>query len=343
MRLSAILSHKRYGVKIHKEAKYKTGFEDKIAEFEIFDELPVKTGFSWGEKSKSMAFKWNEFGGEGEDLDENQRDVVRSRITGFLNPIGIKYPGDGIIHMLGIFEGSQDQFQVVDISDLDQDLDETEVKANFVYTYDPNVAIVIRPADCNMSVIYAKNREGQDLVGFIHSSGLSVDAGIPRKAIRHLLEVEDIDIASIRIGITPGISYENYTMAEVGEIRDDETLDADGLKKIQKSKIIESNWRNDHISERVSEGDTERRHVDILGATIMQYIESGLNPNQIEAYDVDTFLSMQERRGFSHRLWEVSKEVGIPAKPGRYMVAVKLDSGKKLADDQKIRNHPKSI
>jgi len=49
MRLSAILSHKRYGVKIHKEAKYKTGFEDKIAEFEIFDELPVKTGFSWGE------------------------------------------------------------------------------------------------------------------------------------------------------------------------------------------------------------------------------------------------------------------------------------------------------
>jgi len=39
----------------------------------------------------------------------------------------------------------------------------------------------------------------------------------------------------------------------------------------------------------------------------------------------------------------IAKEVGIPAKPGRYMVAVKLDSGKKLADDQKIRNHPKSI
>lgn len=289
-------------VPVRKEVKYLHGHKGEIAEFEILSGLPLKTGYSWGEKSGTMSFKWK---GEGE---ENSK--VLQRVESLTSSLDIKYPG--AIHMLGVLEGDQEQYIAVDQSDLDKDADETVTKANCVYTLDPEVALVIRPADCPISVIYGKTKDGKDLAGFVHSAGVSVNAGIPRQAIETLIRQEEIIPESIKIGITPGISKENYS------INDEITIERTTFP------VVERNW-DKYIQPKLTDDITERRNIDILRATIMQYIEAGISPEQIEAYGVDTYEGHKKGVGFSHRYFQEHQD-GEEVSPGRYMVAVQLQN-----------------
>jgi copper oxidase (laccase) domain-containing protein len=282
-------------VKTSTSIVFKPGFENKTAEFEIFQNLPIKTGFSWGNESGNMSYKWN----AGEESPEE----IYERVKAFMKSVDATYPG--IISMPGAFEGPQEQIKAVDSQNLGN-ADETEVQANFIYTFDPNLVIAIRPADCNISIIYGKTHNGREVVGLIHSSAIATNAGIPRLSIRQLIDHEDVDLSSIRIGITPGISRENYFIE-----KDD-------------YPIIEKNWK-ENIDPKVS-GQSQRRYVNILNATIMQYLEEGIEPPQIEAYEVNTYTAMQRGESFSHRLYEEEKAKGKSIAPGRYMVVVQLDN-----------------
>ncbi len=327
MELSSISDLKRYGIKIHKKVSYKKGFEEKIAQFLSFTDSPIKAGFSWGKGTKSMSFFWNEFGGEGEEIEGQGSRKIKERVVGFLGSLGIDYTNNGIVGIIGVYEKSQDQLEAVEITTIDLDLDETGVKANFVYTSDPNIAIIIRPADCPVSVIYAKPKDGRKIAGLIHSSGIATNAGVPRASIKRLLEEESVELDTIKIGITPGISYKNFSTQEIKVILDDEGLDADGQKVERMVEVVEDSWK-DHIGPRVTGLPTERRQVDILGATIMQFIEAGIKPSQIEAYDIDTWDAMEKGESFSDQYYKEMKKRGTHISPGRYIVAVGLASQK---------------
>lgn len=294
---------------------YKDGFENRTAEFEILKGLPIKAGFSWGSESGTMSYKWK--------AESEPAERVYARIAAFTNSLGVTYPR--VVHALGVFEGSQEQIQALDSTDL-EDGDETMIKANFVYTMDTKVALIIRPADCNVSILYAKTRDGRSIAGLVHSSGVSTNAGIPRLAIRHLIDTEDVDPSTIRIGITPGISRENYSISEEDDYKIPEGKTPEEIAKLiegrEKPKIIERNWK-DNIDARTDDPKA-RRNVDILRATIMQYLEEGINPEQIEAYDVDTFASHENGVGFSHRYYDQNKSKNDDVNPGRFMVAVQL-------------------
>lgn len=305
------VSEERYGVRVHKEIRYKEGFEDNIVQFDIFTDTPIANshGFSWGDGT--MSFKWN---------NGDSEEVIRERITKFLKPLGINYgEPPGVIHMTGLFEGSHLQTEEVDRQTLLQnDTYEAVEYANIIIISDTEVPVIIRPGDCNISIIYGKTEDGKDIIAKVHSSGESVNAGLPRHAIEHLKRLKVVQ-SSIRIGITPGISSKYYGMSEADtKIEYDEDGNPKGLRR----SLVEANWKKHLAPKNPNLSNDQKRSVDILGATIMQYIEEGIEPSQIEAYDVDTYEAMKKGVGFS---FEYNLTLGGRQDTGgRYMVAVQL-------------------
>lgn len=296
--VSHVLEGQGLEPKILTEVVYMPGYENKVAFLPFLETLPIKHAFSWGKKSGNMSPVYA--GEEGED-------VVRARIKDFLEASGIEYKNDA--NTVGIFEGSHLQMQKIVFEDL-KNQPETKFESNFIFTRDPRVLLSIRPGDCNVSILYARDRMGRDLVGIIHSSAQSTNAGLPRYAIEYLTQEEDVDISTIRIGITPGISKDHYSISQESDAIKNKTIDR---------IIVERNWKQHIDPHDQSQGDEQRRHVDILGATIMQYVEAGVSPASIEAIDIDTWGASARGEGFSN---EHSKETG--KSQGRYMVAVQL-------------------
>lgn len=286
------------GPKIHREIKYLEGQEEKVAVFESLQDLPIYHGFSWGKESANMSYKY---------AGEEEGSTVKERIGAFLDSVGIRYENDG--NTIGKFEGTHLQTQEITFEDL-KTQPETEVEANFIYTKDPRILLSIKPADCDVSILYAKNKDGKDLVGIVHSSALSANAGLPRYAIDYLDEAEGVNPATIKIGITPGISKHHYSISQASDVIKNKTID---------KVIMERNWKQHIALINPSLGDEQLRAVDITGATAMQFIEAGVTPANIEVYDLDTYTSAESGESFSNRY---SVEAGKPQ--GRYMVAVKL-------------------
>lgn len=227
------ISKERYGAKIRTEPLFKEGYEGRIARFEIFDgtSLEGSHGYSWGDKAKSMSYKLNELKSK-KFSGEQIKKVIGNRVRTFLGSLGIDYPGKGIIHMTGKFDHPQEQYRAVNFNTLNTEIDETDLNVNFAYSVQEKddiegVPVIIRPGDCNIVILHAKNRSGQDIAGFIHLSAISVNAGIPRHAIEYLINTEDVDISTIRLGITPGVFAENYSMAEAEELEQGELVELD--------------------------------------------------------------------------------------------------------------------
>lgn len=281
---------------ILKEVIYKK--EGEIAYLPILESLPLFHGFSWGPKSKNMSSAYAR--------DESVKHV-EARTVSFLKSLGMQ--SKNVINALGVFEGTHPQIMEVSQKDA-KDQQETNVKANFIYTKDSNVTLSIRPGDCNVSIIYAKDGKGRDLVGLIHSSAYSTNMGLPRLAIRHLIEEEGVDPLSIVIGIIPGVSKEHYSLSQEANVLKNPNLD-----KI----IVERNWKNNIFPKNPLKGDDEPRPVDILGATIMQFEEEGISPQNIQAYGIDTYEAAARGEAFSKRH---SDDTGKPQ--GRILVAVQL-------------------
>lgn len=278
--------------------EYKPGEENKVAFLPSLETLPINHAFSWGRESRNMSPVYA--GEEGEE-------TVRARIKYFLEASEMEYKN--VANTTGIFEGTHLQMQEVVFEDL-KDQPETKMKSNFMFTRDSRVVLSIRPGDCNVSIIYATDRMGRDLVGIIHSSAQSANAGLPRYAIDYLTQEEDVDISTIRIGITPGISKEHYSISQESDAIKNKTID---------KVIVERNWKQHIAPYDLSQGDEQERPVDILGATIMQYVEEGVSPANIEAYDIDTWEAAARGEAFSNRH---SNKTG--KSQGRYMVAVQL-------------------
>jgi copper oxidase (laccase) domain-containing protein len=158
------------------------------------------------------------------------------------------------------------------------------------------------------------------VVGIIHSSGISTNAGMPRYAIRHLVDSLGVDPSSIRIGLTPGVSSDNFFLTE-----EDNAVSIDEEGKINdqwalRKNIVDRNWKH-HIEKRnMVQGPYQKRHVDITKATIMQFLEEGILPENIQAYDVDSYKAAEKGESYSNRY--TSEHSG--KRPGRFILAVQL-------------------
>jgi len=282
------------------EIEYKPGQENKIARFDSLDQLPIHYGFSYGTESRNMSPVYP---------GEETVDIVKGRIATFLDDCGMEYKN--VANTVGSFEGTHLQMHEVVFEDLTGQL-ETKFEANFIFTRDPRVVLSIRPGDCNVSILYCKDKRGREIVGLIHSSAMSANMGLPRYAIQHLINEEEVDPSTIRIAITPGISKDNYTLNE-----DEYTLKGETYSRT----IAENNWKQHIDPKDLTLPDNQQRPVDIFGATVMQYVEEGIDPSHIEGYDIDTFKGSADGVTFSHRHSVVNK------KPeARYMIAVQLRS-----------------
>lgn len=296
-------------VKVFTEVNYIPGQENKAAFLPILENLPMKHAFTFGSKAGNMSPVY---------AGEEATVVVRERIRSFLEDNGMDT--ENVANTTGAFDGTHLQMQELVLEDLTEH-PETKIKANFVFTRDPRITLSIRPGDCNVSILYAKDRMGRDIVGLIHSSAQSANAGLPRYAIQHLLNEEDVDVSTIRIGITPGISKKHYAISQDEQLITKKNPDGEETKEIvSRPEIVVKNWK-EHIDPPLTDDPSEQRPVDILGATIMQFVEEGIKPDQIQAYDIDTWEAAAKGESYSNRY-----AAQLKRPQGRYMIAVQLKS-----------------
>jgi copper oxidase (laccase) domain-containing protein len=245
--------------------------------------LPVIHGYSWGEGSLNMS--------------ENYSDIslVKERVREFLATLGINKTTP-IVKINPVNKGSSDP----DIMEITKDIlkrevtdaGEIEVFGNSIYTKIKEVALVIKPADCAICVYYFECKQGK-YVGLIHCSAKETDKLIAKQTIRHLKNKYGIDPSEIKMGITPAISKEFYS--------------------VKNDEINIKNWEGFAVIK------GEEIYLDIVGNVLHQLIEEGLRREKIEIINEDTFTSALEGKTFSHHM---SEQLGLPN--GRFIVAVCL-------------------
>lgn len=303
-------------VSILTEIPYIPGFEQRAAYVPIIESLeghPVKLAFSWGKNATNMSSKY---------IDGLRRETPngnRQNVDKFLAEHGFD-ASPNVVTVIGKFAGVQQQIEEVDKDyvNLDPDADEKDIQANFVITQDKDLTLIIRPADCPIVIIYAKDRDGNPLVVIDHSGREALNAGMSRQGAWYLEENYGVDLSKATAAILPGMARKNYFITD-----DPERWG---------NSILERNW-GEYIDERVDDASRDKelnierndagiqkRHVDMTKAVIMQLIQAGFDPKNVQAIDVDSFQAAIDEESFSHRY---TTDYG-GKRPGRFLVAVKL-------------------
>ena len=177
---------------------------------------------------------------------------------------------------------------------------ELETGSNFLYTTDKTVALMVRPGDCTVSVMYAKLPSGKPMLGVLHAGRAEADLELGRKAVDHWHNL-GIEPSEITIGITPSISFDNYYILEKDQ------------KMLQNLPIWENHGK---ISKRDG-----KIYLDILGFLLDQYTEAGILGVNMQVYKIDTLTAAMEGNGFSQRLASYTND---PNKNGRYLVVAQI-------------------
>lgn len=274
------------------------GFENKVGFFpklENLDGQPVLARFSYGKDASNMSsvFFDSNKGESSVTGERNTRDFLESQE--FVNY-------SNVIQVQGKFEGTEAQIEEVDLDTLK---DKNKVVGNMIYTRDPNITLIIKPADCPVAVIYCKDKEGNPLVAIDHSGADACNAGITRQGLWYLRDQLGVDLSEAIIVVSPGVSKDNFYITNEPDRRG--------------NGIVERNW-GDFISPRQTDDPSEKRYVDILSAFEMQAIQAGVLPSNIQSYRVDTYKDAAERRAFSRRY--SAEHNG--ERPGGQIVAVQL-------------------
>lgn len=280
------------------EIAYVPGFKDKIGLFPKIEGLvgnPVLARFSYGKDAGNMsAMFFDSNKGESEVTNErNRREFFQSQ--GF---------GDQLIQIKGKFEGTEAQIEEVSLETLQ---DKQFVIGNLIFTRDSRVTMYILPADCPTVVIYAKDKEGNNLVAIDHCGADAENAGITRQGLWYLQDELGVDLTKATAAVFPGVAQKNFYITNEPERRG--------------NGIVERNW-GPFISLKQTDDSSEKRYVDILSAFEMQALQSGMKPENIQAYRRDTYEDAANGLAYSRRYsGEHNGE-----RPGGNLVAVQLKS-----------------
>lgn len=259
--------------------------KDSIAIFPILSTLPVVHGFSWGQDAENMSEKYS-----------SDPNLIELRVSDFLIELGANQTS--IVVTINPNENPYNDPDVMEVTNelLQRHLTEAgeiNVAANSIFTHLSNTILTVKPADCAICILYFENNLKEKFVGLIHCSARETNKLLPEQTIKYLKENYMVDPKSIKVGITPAISKEYFSVKE--------------------DKINENNWG----------GFMEKKdgliYIDIIGNVMNQFSKSGLLSENIQFYGIDTFTSALEGKTFSHRL---ARDLNLPE--GRYIVAVGL-------------------
>ncbi len=281
------------------EIQYVPEFEDRVGFFPNIEDLPdapLKAKFSYGKDAPNMS---SVFGQDEATGEKNVREFLESQ--DFIN-----YPN--IIQVQGKYEGTDAQIEEVDFDTLK---DRKKVVGNFVFTRDSQIALIIKPADCPVAIIYCKDKEGNPLVGIDHGGADATNAGLTRQGLWYLKDQLGIDLSEVKIAVFPGVSQKNYFISNEPERRG--------------NGIVERNW-GEFITPKETDDPSEKRYVDILSAFEMQALQAGIKPENIQAYRVDTYEDAAAGKAYSRRY--SNEHDG--AHPGGQVVAVQLSAEKQF-------------
>lgn len=280
------------------EIKYLPGFENKVGFFpklESLPDAPVLARFSYGKDAPNMSSVFF-------DSSKGESEITGERhVKDFLESQGLtNYPD--VIQVQGKFEGTELQIEEVSLETLE---DKNKVVGNVVFTRDPRVTLIIKPADCPVAVIYCKDKYGNPLVAIDHNGADAINAGLTRQGLWYLQDELGVDLSQAQIVVSPGVSQKNFYITNEPERRG--------------NGIVERNW-GEFITPKKTDDQAEKRYVDILSAFEMQAIQAGIKPENIQAYRMDTYEDAAKGIAFSRRYSDEHNG----ERPGGQLVAVQL-------------------
>jgi len=253
----------------------------------------VKHVITWGPGFRNMS---EEYG-----LD---REFAAQRTQEVMTQVGMAT----LHNTMRIFPGIPAQQEILEVSQniLAQERrkgTDARTRSNFIYTTDPSIALSVKPADCAVSIIHAILPNGKPLLGLLHSGRKQVDELLPTQVITHLKSL-GCKMENITIGIAP--SAQNYFMTN------------DTLTNLTNLNL----WREEgFLKENPDNGVT---YLNISGFLLKQFSVSGISPENIEIYSIDTQKAATQTvpESFSHSESFYRKD---PALDGRFLVAAQLE------------------
>lgn len=189
-----------------------------------------------------------------------------------------------------------------------------DIRANFVFTRDPNLLMAIKPADCPIVVGYCKDEFGNDLIFIDHSGADACNANLSYQGMRYLRDELGVDMSQVKLTILPGVSKEYYDISNEPERRGNGIADESWKEFIDEKYpdyivegILVSDSRYKNMSEKEKElrkaeiRNGQKRHVDIAEATVMQLLQAGASPENMEVILDDSYEAARQGRAHSHR------------------------------------------
>ncbi len=275
------------GVTVHRDVVFQ---QPGIACFPLLQHLPLAAGFSWGKDASNMSF-----GTQFEKVN-----AVKANNT-FLQSLSMPTLSSAVL--IDPNEAHTSEIQEISFSMLASNTHPLVTGTNILFTRDPGVSLLVHPGDCPCAVLFAKDTKGQSILGLLHLGRFQTDMQLPKRASIYV-ESCFASLDTVSIGICPGISQKNYFIPVSSQEKD--------LPYAEK-------WGTYISLEKRNGKDVYA--LDLQGYIVHQFIQSGILPEHIEVYDVDTFASAEKGESFSHRY---ATSVHDPQKDGRFLIAARL-------------------
>lgn len=258
----------------------------------VFNKLPVNAAFSTDGQNMDSRF----------ELVQNPSRFTSERTEAFLERAGFPNGPRVIFHP----EKRTPEQPILEITSdmVDSSVGEIISGSDVMFTTVPDVALLVKPADCPTSVVHAITSSGNHVAGIIHAGRGEIGDAVPQKALSFLKERWGVRMKDITVGISPSMSQEHHF------------VDSEYAKTLPTSW---NGWLKDAPPhEQNNELLFGGKLVDAPGKLIDVYREFGIPANQIALHMTDTY---GNPRLLSHRY---ASETGQPEKNGRFAVAINL-------------------
>lgn len=222
-------------------------------------------------------------------------EEVNSNILEFLEPLGII----DLSTLVTMVPEHGDTIIEVD-EDVLQKTEQTNrgylISCDAFITQLTDIPLVVKPADCTISIVHGTSQDGKSLLALIHAGRKGLSLELPRKVVKKLIQDYSVQPESIRIAVPPFITGKNHFVSTFEEI----------------------------VNPEIWAGFIEKRddtyYLDTGSLLHHQLTFAGVNEENVEMSSIDTFDAAIHGETFSHRYYLMN--VGVTS--GRMIVMAQL-------------------